>query len=262
LRIPIHGIDLVITATVTALMVMPSFYHLAADLRTRPTRNFSLIPHKKRHLAAGLLRLGLVGGAGVLTTSIGNFNASAGIWASLVFLLLLWNLAGATDRRLTIDAETGLVWWRKISFPWWPTVDGNSSFVDIAPRVSDNSSKQKMNLLGVATLERCWSTSYNGAVSSSGHYSDRTLAWVAEQVNDYLTAFEGHDTSAAREIRGRYRQQVDTARAPDRQRRADRAEAATRAAADKESRKAAKRAAKAARKEQSRVRRVEEKFQQ
>ena len=242
-------------------MVLPTFYHLVDDLRWRPTRNFSLIPHKKRHLAAGLLRLGLVGGAGVLATSIGDFNASAGIWGSLIFLLLSWNLVGATDRRLTIDAETGLVRWMKISLPWWPTVDGNSSFIDIAPRVTDNTSKQKMNLLGVATLERCWSTSYNGAVSHSGHYSDRTLAWVAEQVNDYLNAFEGHDTSAAREIRGRYRQQIDTARAPERQRRADRAEAATQAAADKKSRAEAKRAAKAARKERSRVRRVEEKFQ-
>jgi hypothetical protein len=171
------------------------------------------------------------------------------------------NLAGATDRRLTIDADSGLVRSRKISFPWWPTADGNSNFVDCVPRVSDNTRERKFNLLGVATLERNYSVNYNGSNCTSGHYSDRTLAWVAQQVNDYLTAFERHDTRASRDFRARYREQVEAARAPSRQREAERSEAAARAAANKKSRKEDRRAAKAARRERSRVRRMEEKFQ-
>lgn len=262
MRIPIEGLDLVITTALTGLFVLPTLWHLASDLRDRPGRSFSLIPNKGRHIAASIVRLGLVGGAGVLTTSLGDSSTNLIIWLGLFTTLLGLNLAGATDRRLTIHAETGLVKWTKISLPWWPSTDRNTSFVDRVKRVHFDSGKKKMSILGVGELEQHWTSSYNGSVSSSGHNSEKTMAWVAQQVNDYLRAFKSHDSDSARARRDLYREQVEAASAPRRKREAARAESARRANVDKKQRKEDERAARLARKEQTRIRRVEEKFQQ
>jgi hypothetical protein len=250
----IPTIDLVIASAAAGLFVMPTLYHLAADLAARPGRNFSLIPQKALHLIISLLRLGAIVGAAATGETL--------VWFALVALMVIMMAASVTERRLTIDAESGLVKWRKISLAWWPAAWSPVGFVDSVEGVRFKSRDKQMKLLGIATLDQRWSTNYNGSVSTSGHYSENTLAWIAEQTNEYLEAFRRHDTEPARKERTRVREQVQALRAPRRKRKEARRERANRAESGKKQRLENKGAAREARKERARARRLEKKFQQ
>lgn len=253
-------LNLVVAIAFVGIFVLPTLWHLASDLRQRRGRSFSLIPHKKRHIVASVFRGGLIYGTGTLGSLVAEPTASMLMWCILSIVLFGLNAIGATDRRLTIHAETGLVKWRKISLPWWPSRPRNTGFVDYVRKVNLERSKQTKSLLGVGELMESWTSSYNGNMSTSGHYSERTLAWIAQEVNDYLDAFRRHDTRAARATRDRFREQFEAAAAPRRERVAARAQRTQLAKADKKRRKEARRVAKAVEKEQRRARRFDDKF--
>ncbi|MBL4632364.1 MAG: hypothetical protein JKY56_00750, partial [Kofleriaceae bacterium] len=192
----IDELDLVAVCTAIAIFVVPTFFHIASDLACRSGRNFSIIPNKLRHFIINLVRLGLIAGAGVLSREIGDDTIHLSIWLGLaVLLFLVAAILGATDRRLTINATTGIVKWRKISLPWWPA---KTTFIDQVSLMSFSSSEKHMSVLGVGKLSQFWTTSYNGSVSTTGHSTERMLTWVAQKVNDYIEAFRRHDTDEAK----------------------------------------------------------------
>jgi hypothetical protein len=252
----IHSTDLLIASAATLLFVGPVAYHLVSDIQTRPTRHFSLIPHSLRHAARCVLTVGLISGAAVLSTN--NPALSSTLWGALLALLLGLSLIGATDRRLYINADTGLITWQRISWPW-PTGRRNATFIDAVSGVHFDGGK-KMNLLGVADLRQHWTTNYNGSVSSEGHYSERTLNKIRERVNDYLRAFRRYDSEERQEKRDAFRKQVVLARAPRKERAEQRRLQAELEEAEKANQLARERQARKAKDKRERDRKLAHKF--
>jgi hypothetical protein len=253
----IHSTDLLIASAATLLFVGPIAYHLASDVHTRRTRHFSLIPHSFRHALRCVFSVGLIGAAAVLSSN--NPDTSTVIWSVLLALLLGLSLAGVSDRRLYINADTGLITWQRISWPW-ATGRRKATFVDAVSGVRFKSSDRTMNLLGIARLEQHWTVNYNGSVSSSGHYSRRTLETICDRVNDYLRAFRRYDSEEKQTRRAAFRERVEVARAPRQKRIEQRRLEAERAQAEKANQLEREREARKAKRESERERKLEEKF--
>lgn len=253
----IHPTDLLVASAATLLFVGPIVFHLASDFHTRETRNFSVIPHKIRHAVRALLSLGLIGAAAALSTNAPA--ASTTIWGVVLALLLGFSLVGATDRRLYINADTGLITWQRISVPWVAT-HRNATFIDAVSGVRYKRSDRTMDLLGIAKLQRYYSVNYNGSNSTSGHYSEETLEDLCDGINDYLRAFRRYDSDEHHTKRAAYREQVELARAPREEQAEKRRQQAEREQAEKEDRLKRERQARAAKEQRERERKLEEKF--
>lgn len=203
-----------------SLFVVPTLYHLISDYRTRHARDFSLIPHKGRHLVAALFRLALIAGAFAVNMAHDLIALTWLPYLGVAFASALMILFSATDRRLFIDAETGLLSWQKISLPWWRPRT-RIAYIDRIGRLSYDGGRY-LHLFGLATLQQRWSVNYNGAVSTSGHYSEKTLHRLVATVNNYLAAFFRHDDGASRERRRLCCEQLEARLSPARKRKAAR----------------------------------------
>lgn len=165
------------------VFVLPPTYHLLSDLRQKKASHFSLIPHKPFHWALIVFRLGLI----IVTANLErSMDDHFYIWGILGIFFLIVVALISTDRRLTINAETGLIRWRKISLPWWPS---NTAMAHQVGKVR-RSGEQTHDLLGVGKLREKRKKMHNGKYSTSGHYSRETLDWIFEQANEYLRAFK------------------------------------------------------------------------
>jgi hypothetical protein len=197
-----------------SLFVVPTLYHIVSDYRTRRARDFSLIPHKIRHTVGALFRLGLI--AAAFTTNIATDLSPAvyGPYLIVALLSVVMIAVTVTDRRLFVDADTGLVTWQKISLPWWRP-GARVAYIDKVASIAYNGERY-MNLLGLAQLQQHWSVNYNGSVSTSGHYSESTLRRLAEAFNCYCRAFTRHDSGVDRARRRMVREALEEKLAPTR----------------------------------------------
>ncbi len=105
----VHSTDLLIATVAAIVFVPPSVYHLVDDARTRSSRSFSLIPHKGRHIAAGVFRLTLLGGTALVSGLAGEQALSFFVWILTLSFLAGMMAVGATARRLiqTLDSSCG-----------------------------------------------------------------------------------------------------------------------------------------------------------
>lgn len=159
--IPIK-LDLLVALALLIIFVLPLFLHFTWDLRSRRGRNFSIIPNKLRHFIINLIRIGLIYIFMVLGIESGSEDNLI-MWIGLTIFFLLVSVLGVTDRRLTINATTGVVKWKKITLPWWPS---KITFID---RVSQINNGWKMDVLGIGMLERFSENSVNENTTHEGH---------------------------------------------------------------------------------------------
>jgi hypothetical protein len=201
-----------------AVLAAPTFISLVSDVLTRRRRDFSFIPNRPRHIVSALLRSGLVVGAYALASAAGG--GAEGLFLQFLALALgiVVIVVSVSDRRLYVEAATGLVTWRKISWPfWWDRT--RVQYLDAVGALSYEDDHY-FHLFNLAKLERYWTVNYNGSVSSSGQYSVKTLKRMAERFNAYRRAFLRHDCDRARQRRRQFRDSYEGSLRPVRDARA------------------------------------------
>lgn len=196
-------LNIVVGAANALVFVVPTLVRLVSDTFTRSSRNYSWIPNKRLHLVTACLRLALI--AGTLALSLLMPPTASSLWnlssGALGLLLLFFHFSGETKYRLYLDATTGLITWTRLSriAPHWRRP---VAFIDTASPLRESH----VDLFGLTRLVAHWNSSTHG---NGGDYSQKELDAICKDVNDYLAAFERHDSNEAHAYRTQFRQKYE-----------------------------------------------------
>jgi len=213
---PIHidGLNVLVGVLAFLVLIGPTIYSFASHLVTKRARSFSHVARPIVQAIITTVRATLIAGAFLLVATFGSNDDhvlliavyAGAVLVNIVFLLVFWR----TDRRLCVNAETGLITWKFFSSPWWGSK--RVAFVDVVGEL--RYVRGDLDLFRIERLrQRVWVT-HNQNHYTEGHYPLETLAKLAESFDRYYRAFVRYDTDEAKERRRKFRADFERRSAP------------------------------------------------